>query len=324
MFGRLRDKKRAFTLPEVIITLSLLAVILGALLTSLAAVARRLEYLADYRKAAARVAGVEAFLRAPAAYCGYGMPLEPGRYAAVFADNSRAPFNWPGPVSAAAMKRFCAGPKGCRRDNALLIAFAMPGRALVKELTILDASNDILTLNHAAGSPGFSDILRLRPDLRLYVCFGSAIPPGSLMKVEKIISGTALKMRWPGFSRVTVQKNDRIGLFRVLEIWTTHEILYSNDYSGSGRQPRLRGICDLRFKVDLDAKKLTAYVMARGDKKYKKAPAVRGIEDWPREYLADAYVNESNYLLLVSKIVWELPNCRRQTFLNSEDVTEAF
>lgn len=137
LISRYVSRRRAFTLAELLATLAVFAIIVAALLSSLIIVVRRLEYLADYRKAANRATLVEAFLRTPAAYCGYGIPLEPERYRAAFGGHSYAPFSWDGPISAKTVRRPYTDGNDKRRDNALFIAYAQRGTMRVKKLTTL-------------------------------------------------------------------------------------------------------------------------------------------------------------------------------------------
>lgn len=323
LFGR-SGRRRAFTLAELIVSLAIFAVISAALISSLVAAAKHLEQLADYRKAADRVAAVEAFLRAPAAYCGYGMPLEPERYRSAFGNYPRAPFNWEGPVSAVTIGRPLTAQEDRRKDNALFIAYAPPGTARTNELAVLGAGGGTILLDRAPKPAELdystsSDLL-----CKSFICFGSSVPPGVILKKADNEKGTVLKVCAPSGEGVTIQKNDRMRMFRAMMVFAAFGNLYSNDFSGSGRQPRVNGICDLRFQVDAASKKLTVFIMARGDKKYNAPAPVKGAGDWPEEYRADAYANKDNHMLLVSKIVLELPNCRPKTFLNTETMCEVF
>lgn len=304
-------------------TLAVFAIVATALLSSLTVAARRLEYLADYRQAANRAASVEVFLRAPAVYCGYGMPVEPERYMAAFGGHQYAPFNWDGPINAGTARKYYTDGDDKRVDNTLFIAYAQPGTTRVKELTILGADNNVIQLDRVPEPSEFDVSTPSRLLCKSFICLGSAVPPRTLLKVTAL-EKRLLTTERTGIQNVTLQKGDVVHLFRAMIVFAFQDHMYSYDFSGSGRQPRLNGVCDLRFRVDLSARKLTVFVMTRGEKTYKERRPIKGVDTWPEEYAADTYDNKASYQLLVTKIVMELPNCREQTFLNAQNVTEAF
>lgn len=303
-------------------SLAVSAVIISVLLSALVSVARHIEYIADYRKAAGRIVAVEAFLRKPAAYCGFGVPLDAGRYRAAFGNLAAEPFNWPGPVSVATAKAQLTGLNDRRADNALSMVYVQQSLCRTRALTVLDGENDAMELDSSPGKGEIETSGASGANRKSFICFGSAIPPGTPLRVTAA-EKTKLRLRAPAKS-VSVQKNDRMWLFRAMTVFTSGDNLYTYDYSGSGRQPRLGGIRDMRFRLDAGAAKLTVYIIARGDKKYSGAQRVRGMEQWPEEYGLDSFKNKENYLLVVEKIVLELPNCRSTGVLDAENAEEAF
>lgn len=313
----------AFTLVEMLVTLAVFAIVSGILLSALVAAAGQLEFFADYRKAVNRAASVEAFLRMPAAYCGYGVPFEAERYKAAFGNYPGEPFNWEGPVSVGTAKQQFTDNNDRRADNALFIAYVQPGTAKTKSLTILDGGNNLMELDQAPESREIEITKPAEAVCKSFICFGSAVPPGTPLRVSRI-NKNVIMLSSANASSVSIQKGDRMRLFRAMTVFAYNDNLYTYDYSGSGKQPRLSGICDLRFNVDAGAKNLTAYVMTRGDKKYKKRQTVRGESEWPSDYLADSFNNQQGYLLLVTKIVLELPNCQPADILDAENIAEAF
>lgn len=316
------DRRRAFTLAEMLVSLAVSMMIISVLLSALVSAARHIEYIADYRKAAGRIAAAEAFLRKPAAYCGFGVPLEAERYRAAFGNVAKEPFNWAGPVSTGTAKSQLTGLHDRRADNALCMAYVQQSLCRTRALTILDGENDALVLDQSPGRGEIETSGASGANRKSFVCFGSAIPPGIPLRVTAA-EKSKLRLRTPARS-VSVQKNDRMWLFRAMTVFTSGDNLYTYDFSGAGKQPRLSGIRDMRFRLDAGASKLTVYIIVRGDKKYNRVQRVRGMKEWPEEYGFDSFKNKENYLLVVEKIVLELPNCRRAGILDAENAEEAF
>lgn len=314
--------RRAFTLAEMLAALAVSMVVVSVLVSALAAAARHAEYIADYRKAAGRIVAAESFLRRPAAYCGFGVPLEAARYRAAFGNLAGEPFSWPGPVSAGTAKAQLTGLHDRRSDNALYIAYVQQSQCRTQALTVLDGGNDAITLDQSPGKGEIEPSGASGANRKSFVCFGSSVPPGTPLRVTAA-EKSRLRLKTPA-SSVSVQKNDRMWLFRAMTVFTSGDNLYTYDYSGSGKQPRLGGVRDMRFRVDTGASTLTVYIIARGDKKFSGGRQVKGMEQWPEEYGFDSFENKENYLLVVEKIVLELPNCRPSGILDAEDAREAF
>lgn len=325
MFGRIDGKRPAFTLPELLVSLAVFAVAAAALMSLLITASKRLDYVIDYRKAALRAAEAEAFLRAPAACCGYAMPLDPERYQAALGGYAEPPFNWDGPINVGKSGMPFTNVRDARIDGVLFIAYTQPGSARVKNLTVLDDKNDAIHLDRTPQPSEFSRGPTGKPSCKQFVGFGSAVPPGTIFELAEYQPGaSSLRIRHLRSGSASVQKNDETRLFRAMAVYAFNDILYSYDYSGSGRQPRLRGIHDLRFQADIIARKLTVYIVSRGDKQYMGDAPVRGLENWPEKYLPDSNIDGYSNMLLITKIVLELPNCLPPTFLDDANVAEAF
>lgn len=322
-FPSLLCGRPAFTLAEMLVSMAVSAVIIGVLMSALVSASRHVEYLADYRKAASRVAAVESFLRRPAAYCGLGVPLEPHRYRAAFGHLPYEPFDWEGPICVETAKQQLTGGHDRRADSVLSIAYAQRSYYRASDYTVLGGENDVIRLDQRLNGKEVQAADRPRPGCKSFVCFGASLPPRSPLRVGAV-GKYGLSLSAPDGSSVVVLKNDRMWLFRAMTIFTSGDKLYSYDYSGSGRQPRLSGICDVRFRVDTGARKLIVYIMARGDKKYSGRQRGRGMVEWPEEYRSGSFENKENYLLIVEKVVLKLPNCRPSSILDAGSAVEVF
>lgn len=325
LLGRIAGKRPAFTLAELLVSLAVFTIAASALVSLLITAAQRLDYVVDYRKAALRAAEAEAFLRAPAACCSYAMPLNPELYRTALGGYADAPFNWDGPINVGNTGTPFTGRYDVRIDGVLFIAYTQPGSVKVKNLTVLDAENDVIYLNRAPQPSEFSYGQPGKPSCKQFVCFASAVPPGTVFELAEYRQGaSSLRIRRSGSGSASVQKNDEARLFRAMAVYAFNDILYSYDYSESGRQPRLRGIHDLRFQADISARKLTVYIVSRGDKQYAGSAPIKGMDNWPGKYLPDSNINGYNRMLLITKIVLELPNCLPPTFLDGANVAEVF
>lgn len=277
---------------------------------------------ADRRKAFARIAAVEAFLRAPAFYCGLGIPVAPDDYRASFGNANYMPYSWAGPVSAG--KPPFSISQNSLPNCALFIAYAPPGGSRLADDVTLSDVNTFLPLNaEPAGNEIKSASSSGYMETNNWITFPGSIPQKQLLKVRSI-NGTRIGVQSLTGENISIQKNDRMHLFRVLILFVERDILYSYDYRTSGKQPRIFGIRDLRFEVDVEKQKLTAYVLARGDRPYDGPERIIGADAWPEEYLAYWNGKASEQQLFAKKIVWGLPNCTATSLLEREDAAERF
>lgn len=285
---------------------------------SLGIAAEQVLCYADRRKAMSRIAAFEHFLKAPAFYCGLGMPLDPGAYNDAFHNGTAWPFNWKGPIATARYSISFAV------DSALQIAYAQPGSTYLENDAVVGGGNMYITMQKAPTASEVTTAAQYDYAVtQSWIIFPGGVPQKKWLRVRSK-SGAKLGVDIPAGGSVSLQKNDRMCLYRALFIYTNNDILYTQDYRSSGAQPRIYGIRDLRFEVDLEKRQLTAYVLARGDRQYDKARPVAGRESLPEKYRAEWDKKAGQYQLIAQKIVWGLPNCTKTTLLGQNGVAERF
>lgn len=230
------------------------------------------------------------------------------------------PYDWPGPISVADTGVNVTNSSDRRRDGILNMVYAVPCVPRTRELVLLGGESRLITLDSAPDARELAAPFGKGP----FACFGSAIPPGSVLEVTGISRSGGLTVGGPLRHSVSVQKYDRLHIFRAVKMFAFRDILYTDDFLGAGRQPRLNGVRDLRFRADAEKQKITVYVLTRGDKKYRRTQRIRRLEQWPGEYLEKVEDLDVNYMLFVTKFVLELPNCTALTVLNDLDAAEVF
>ena len=97
---------------------------------------------------------------------------------------------------------------------------------------------------------------------------------------------------------------------RAMKVYALNDCLYTKDFRSAGDQPRVTGIMDIRFDVDLPNRTVAVYILARGDKLYDSPQEISGKEDWPEEYIGYWIGKGSRYRLFAAKFIWYLPNLR--------------
>lgn len=321
---RRRDKqaRRGFTVAGLLLSVAVFLILSPFLAQSIGMGAERITAFTDRRKAFNRVAAVEALLRSPAFYCGLGIPLEPADYKRAFGNANYMPFNWAGPISAG------KPPISVSQNNlpncALLIAYAQPGSTYLSSNAMIKNAGDLIYLNTV---PAANEIKSVGNgsymDTQCWITFSGSIPQKNLLKVRSI-SGSRIGVQSFTGRSVSIQKGDRMFLFRAMVLVAERDVLYTYDYRTSGKQPRVFGIKDLRFEVDLQRQKLIVYVLARGDKKYDKPVKIMGAENWPSEYLSYWAGKEGDYQLFAERIVLNLPNCTDSNIVDRNDIAEQF
>ncbi len=305
---KIRDH-RGFLLTELLISLLTFIVITAAILTTLKLSAEKITSFLDYRKATLRIAKAAALLKAPVFYCGFGMPLSSSVYKRAFGSQKFDPFRWEGPISA------CKGPNSFANSE-LRIAYAMPGTPRLSLRTVSEYSESLVRLDKfpPLGSIGES-FAGCAFDIRNWVIFPSSFPPALPLRITAA-SGKTLSVKNNFDSSFSISKGDRIYHFRAMKIYCLNDRLYTKDFRSSGDQPRIEGIRDMRFDVDIGKRTITVYLLVRGDHLYEKNMPIKNSDLWPDEYIGPWISKGSKYQQFAAKRVWRLPNCI------SEEITD--
>lgn len=294
-------KKVALSLVELIISLVILLVISAPLIATLKVSTNKMLLYTEYLKAQTRISRVEALLKAPIFYCGLGMPVGALKYKQSFGNQKYEPFKWEGPIS-------ISRGKSTFDHSALSISYARPGNAKLTQIAQSDTSEGDVNLHLP---PDLNDIgivfLNNSSDLRNWVFFPTSIPPSVPFCIAGLNDKEMTIKNNMGRS-FSISKGDRVHHLRAMTVYAYNDSLYTNDFHAPGAQPRVKGIIDVRFDVDIEKRIVKIYILARGDKIYETFHEIKGKEKWPDEYIKPWIENGSRYQLYASKIVWPLPN----------------
>lgn len=318
-FGQ-NNRSRGLCLTEILIALSVFLLIFPSLVSvSLSATDRMTSYL-DRRHVENRLRFIETFLGSRLFYCGFGMPLKSDSYREAFGDLGYAPYNWDGPISTG------RPPSSLSNDgadnSALFIAFGYPSSNLISYDSLSAGGNKEIIV----GEPFEND--EVVPygggfcDTRSWLLFGNVSSCGTPLKVL-YSNGRRIGVTSPYGREFRLNRNDAAHLFRALVVFCRDDVMYTYDFKTSGRQPRMSGIRDLRFEVDLADRKVTVYALVRGNKKYAEPQRITNGAVWPQEFGCGRNTDE-NYCLRAAKFVWGLPNCTGDGPLFGQNVAELF
>lgn len=254
----------------------------------------------DRRTAESRIEFVGGILRKPVFYCGAGLPASSADYKKAFGSKTTEPFGWSGPISI--VESESGASDGCLR---LAYAYPYPGRCLTSDEYTVGTSTTSIAFQTTPDTSLFDlDIYNKTSSVKNWVLFLNSYPRRVPIVVTSS-SGKTLKMKNYLYDEVVVPLNDKLMLFRALKCWSEDGKLYTKDYRTTGNQPRVDGICDIRFERNDSL--LTIYVIARGEDD-TLAPGRIINKDACRADLLEEWRDKSDYILYCEKFVWLLPN----------------
>lgn len=302
LYGPMKiHKKTALSLVELMISFAILIIISAPLISTLRVSTNRMLSYTEFIKAHTRISRAEALLKAPLFYCGLGMPVSAAKYKQSFGNQKYEPFRWEGPIS------LCRGPSNFDHSE-LRISYARPGSTRLTQIAQSDTSEGEVKLHI---SPDLNEIgdtfTNNSPDLRNWVFFPTSIPPSAPFCVMGLSEKVMTVKNGMGGS-FSISKGDRVHHLRAMTVYANNGSLYTEDCHTAGAQPRVTGILDIRFDVDIKKKIVSVYILARGDKLYDSPQEIKDKEKWPEEYIRQWIKEGSRYKLYASKVVWPLPN----------------
>lgn len=312
-----RVRRSAFTLAE----LPLSALVASLVLMGLAAVAyhcvETLRYVEDLRASHIRAERVFSILRVPLEHCGYGMPADAEEYKRAFSGLALPPFNWDGPFS---VTFAMVGAR--KRENATCrIVYGV--FALTRTSLDTCLSGDVMNVT-ATGLP----YLLERPhtfapptSVKNWLLFGAMSPTAYPLWQNGVAvassDGTIIPLKLgSGVSPAPdtfVPENDELHYLRALGCNaglhpTGDFVFFTDDHTGSGKQPRVEGIVDARFEWDKVHNLVTVYLLVRGENRYDRMKTIGAVKNWPTAYDADIAEEARRYRLFVHKLTCELKN----------------
>ena len=222
-------------------------------------------------------------------HCGYGMPRDFSTYRSSF-NIASAPFNWAGPLSVLPLTSALT-----TRENAICrVAYAVPSGADLRSTFPIESHDFWINLNNVAPNADPKLAWGYKPEN--WILFGAMQPHSfPLLVIQK--TGNSLSIRAPSAAvGGSISEGDELCYFRVMEARAYGGVFYTNDYSGSGMQPRVDGVVDVRFDWDSARELITVSVLARGDTRREK-PFAKIPDSWPDVYSMDLGADVYHYVL---------------------------
>jgi hypothetical protein len=277
---------------------------------------RMMRHADDVGTAQARAEMVFSILRKPLEQCGYGLPKNEADYRDAFR-SAVAPFNWPGPISVSDSKTNL----GDRKNGKCKITYAV--RTAIRTIAEATTPSDRLEVR-TSGIPSFmegetDDDLK-ENQIESWVVFGSMLPyclparpyakPGEPPEGGAVLS-LMVNRNSPGYEKISIPENDQLFYLRALEcdvMKTNDDIVFAtNNCTGSGWQPRVEGVVDIRFELDERGQMLRVLTLTKGKHKYPDI-ATRAIPGWPEKYSADIPESARYYRLMKNEAYFALKN----------------
>jgi hypothetical protein len=309
-------KSRAFSLAELLVSSIIASMLLFGLSGTIYIPIRLMQRTDDIDAALSRAEMVFAILRTPIEYSGYGLPKDETVYREYFGIPSKSPFNWPGPLSVSLSDRKDTG----RRENAsckITYATETKCRTLSQEVI----SGDRFKVA-ASGIPSqlLTDAKDADPEtiIQNWFVFGAMMPrcvPARYTGRSTDAAGIAylsFKFKKTESESVSIPENDEIFGLRAFECEVRKRnddfALFANDQTGSGWQPRVDGVIDIRFELDRENRLVTVETLTRGAHRYKETITSDALEEWQKKY--DGVVPEEarHYRLFSNTSVFEMRN----------------
>mgnify|MGYP000851688052 CR=1 len=303
-YGQRRScRSRGFSLTEMLVGITLMLMITFPLLPALKASADKTVSYSEDTRAHVRISRAKAILKSPVFYCGLGMPASPSDYKRSFGNQKFDPFRWEGPISV------YKGPSGLENSE-LRISYSRKGSTKVLYAVESDTDEARFRLHKF---PEVNEIgesfSKNSSDIRNWVFFPSSLPSATPFCVTGL-SGNEITVRNSTNAPFCICGGDRMHHMRAMKVYALNDCLYTKDFRSAGDQPRVTGIMDIRFDVDLPNRTVAVYILARGDKLYDSPQEISGKEDWPEEYIGYWIGKGSRYRLFAAKFIWYLPNLR--------------
>ncbi|MDR0652963.1 MAG: prepilin-type N-terminal cleavage/methylation domain-containing protein [Synergistaceae bacterium] len=309
-------KSRAFSLVELLVSSVIASMLLFGLAGTIYLPIRLMQYTDDIDAALSRAELVFSILRTPMEYAGYGLPKDETAYREYFGMPAESPFNWPGPLSVSISNRVDTG----RRENAsckITFATETKCRTLSQEVISDDrfkvaaswTPSQLLTEAKNANAETI---------IQNWFVFGAMMPrcvPARYTGRSTGDGGTiylSFKFKKPTSEPVSIPENDEIFGLRALECEVRKRdddfVLYTNDHTGSGWQPRVNGVIDIRFALDRENRLVTVETLTRGAHRYEEAITSDALEEWQKKYSGIIPETSRHYRLAANTAVFELNN----------------
>ena len=312
---RLSKKFPAFTLVETIFCLVFTVILLGGIPHAAYLCQLAMHAMSDAHAAQNRAEQVRAIVRPMTETCGYGMPKEPGDFRAAFELGGLAPFDWAGPATVVDKVLAASG----RIASTCRIVYAIPsGIRTTQETRTTEHTFQVRT----NAVPGNLESHSTEPhSTKNWALFASATPHFQPAWLTATLGtgpdGALLSLRRRGDGELLIPRNDELFYLRAAEIQTrTYDegpyrddfALYTNDHTGSGWQPRVVGVVDVRFELADERRLLRVVMLVRGEKRYDRDVTTGTPDGWPAKWTDDIPKSARRYRLYAHSVAFDLKN----------------
>jgi hypothetical protein len=274
------------------------------------------KYTDDINAAQTRAEMVFSILRNPLEQCGYGMPKEEAAYKNGFGA-SGAPFNWPGPISVSTAstalwtrdKGVCKIAYGVGTKIRTLADASVTGDKMEVRVTGVPSM-----LEGKAGDNYSINIVKnwilagaMMPDYRPMIQCAppKTLPEGGALLSFRVNSPLAAGERF-------IPENDELFYLRAMECTIMKRdgdyAFVTNDYTGSGWQPRVTGVVDVRFELDGSGRLLRVMTLTRGKWRYDEIVTKGVPKGWPEKYASSIPQDARHYRLMANRAAFSLSN----------------
>jgi prepilin-type N-terminal cleavage/methylation domain-containing protein len=311
------SRRKAFSLIELLISSALASILLLGLASFIFLPLRVMQHTDDISTAQTRAEMVFSILRQPLEQCGYGLPKDITAYKNAFGA-AAPPFNWPGALSVEN-----GGTISDVRPNGLCkITYAV--KTTIRTLSPAVTSTDKLEVKTSGipalltGEAKYDDQDYL---IKNWIVFGAMMPyclPARQYSGPIILPGDnallSLVIKRPpsGNEEIFVPENDALFYLRALECrvrqYEDDYIFATNSHDGSGWQPRIEGVIDVRFEYEEDGRLLRVLTLTRGKHKYNEIVTRDIPEGWPEKYAKSIPKEARYYRLLFNQASYTLKN----------------
>jgi Tfp pilus assembly protein PilW len=281
--------RKAFTLTEILISLVILTLIMGAVIGLFFAIVKHLEQSNDITTAQQRGEMVLTALGPKILAAGLGMPETSGDEFKTQFSALASPSTWPSAVMLSG-------------DQELTVVYAIPTEAIVSGEVTLTSSDVSVELS---GTIPASTELKKQPTAAAgWVVF----PATSVALVVNDTSPQSSPLVFTPKGTGKVYGNDKLYLVRAVRATVDNTNWFvMNDLKPEVTRQIVEGIADIRFSKSGDGKSLTVWVLARGNTRHDTEITAAALPDWPDAFEPIEAENR-HYRLKVVQRTWGLRN----------------
>lgn len=296
--GTKKSRKKGFTLTEILISIVILGLIMGAVLGLFFAIVKHLEQSNDITTAQQRGEMVLTALGPKVLAAGVGMPEASGdKFKKQFSTLS-SPSSWQSAVMVSG-------------DSELTVVYSEPTDAIVSGEKSFSSADSVVSVDLRGTIPP-NTVKKANTQAAGWVVFPSTGVAMEVIDDSPLTSPLELKPRADG----KVYANDHLHLVRVAQAKVDNENWFLlNDVKPLVTKRIVEGIADIRFYVDSSTKptQLTVKVLARGSQRHDSLISPSTMPDWvdeakPNPNPITISPENQHYRLKVVQRTWRLRN----------------